>query len=418
MRQPAGMLAFIADIGRFALYSGRRFGQDGCPQAAATLTYVTLLALVPLAALGIAAASLHPVFVDLHLAFQEFVFSNFLPEAVYEVHSYFLSFVDNARRLTTVGLVALVLAAFFLLGSMETAFNQIWRVRRPRPWPARVGVFAMLLTVGPLLFGSSFVLSSYLFALATWGGIKDVVSPLAPFAPALFTLAGFALLYAAVPYRQVDWRHAGIGAVVATLLLEALKFGFNLYIAWFPTYQAIYGALSAFPILLIWTYMGWLVVLLGAVVAAALPEWRRRARQVPNAPFPTGERLGIALGIIAALAGATANRRGLARTVLLDQIAAPPDHEEAVLELLARHGFAARVGRDRWRLACDPAQATLHQLCVALDVLPVLPPAGMAAPQIDAALAPLDRAAMDATQITLDRLLAPDQSTTNLARTS
>ena len=410
------MLVLLTDIGRFALYSGRRFGQDRCPQAAATLTYVTLLALVPLAALGIAAASLHPAFVELHLAFQEFIFSNFVPEAIYEVHSYFLRFVENARRLTAVGLVALVLAAFFLLGSMESAFNQIWRVRRQRPWPARLGVFAALLTIGPLLFGSSFALSSYLFALAAWGGIKDVVSPLAPFAPALFTLAGFALLYAAVPYRRVDWRHAGIGATVATLLLEALKFGFNLYIAWFPTYQDIYGALSAFPILLIWTYMGWLVVLLGAVIAAALPDWRWRGRQVPDAPFPTGERLGIALGLIAALANATANRRGLTRTALLDSVAGPPDHEETVLDLLMRHGFVRPVGRDRWRLACDPAQATLHQLCVALDVLPVLPPAGMAGTEIAAALAPLDRAATDATQITLDRLLG--QSTTNLARTS
>ena len=418
MLQALGMPALLADIGRFVVYSARRFVEDGCPQAAATLTYVTLLALVPMATLGIGAASLHPVFVDLHLAFQEFVFNNFLPEAIYEVHSYFLRFVENARQLTAVGLVALALAAFFLLGSMETAFNQIWRVRRARSWPARLGIFALLLAVGPLLFGSSFALSSYLFAVASWGGIRDVVSPMAPVAPGLFTLAGFSLLYVAVPYRDVDWRHAGFGAVVATVFLEVLKFSFNLYIAWFPTYQAIYGALSAFPILLIWTYMGWLVVLVGAVIAAALPEWRQRGRQVLEAPFPTGERLGIALGIIAALANAQSNRRGLTRSALLESVAAAPDREETVLELLARHGYAARVGRDRFRLACDPGRATLYQLCVVLDILPVLPPAGMAGPQIDAALAPLDRAVTDATQITLDQLLAPAQSITNLARTS
>jgi membrane protein len=184
------------------------------------------------------------------------------------------------------------------------------------------------------------------------------------------TFIGFTLVYVTLPNQPVRLRHAATGAAVAALMFELLKRGFGLYLAKFPTYQAIYGALSVLPILLLWSYMTWCVVLFGAVTAASLPRWRQRGRGADTAGAAPARKLAVALGLLSALRAASRDGLSIKREKLLAAVGVMPDEDESVLETLADHRFIARVGRDRWLLSRDLETVSLNQLAALFGLNP------------------------------------------------
>jgi len=268
----------IDDLRAFGRIVWRRFGEDKCLRVAASLSYTSLLALVPLVAVGFAVLSAFPVFETVQKDIQAFVFENFLPSAVDEAQAYIDQFVGKARGLTGPGIIGLALTAMLLLSTIESAMNAIFRVTRPRPLVPRVLVFWAVLTLGPLLLGASFSLSTYMVALTTSPEIEAFTGPLGRLArvlPLVLAVAGFTVFFTIIPNRPVKIRHALIGGLVSGILLSGLRYGFAQYVTHFPTYETLYGALATVPIFLVWMYLSWVVVLIGAVVAAALPSWRR-----------------------------------------------------------------------------------------------------------------------------------------------
>jgi membrane protein len=281
-----------ARLARFLGYTLRRFLSDGCLRIAAGLSYASLLAMVPLFAIGLAVLAGFPAFAALRGDLQRLVLDNVMPTAGAKLNSQLTVFVENASQTTGVGVIALAATAILLLSNINGALNAIWRVAEPRPLALRFLVYWALLTLGPLLIGASLSLSSYAFAVTQWRGIAELGGLLQAtrvISVAIATL-GFAGIYFLVPNRVVDFGHALIGGLVAAVMLELLKAGFGLYLRHFPTYQAIYGAVATVPIVLVWMYLAWSVTLLGAEIAAALPEWRAaqsRGRRCPG----TGGRL-------------------------------------------------------------------------------------------------------------------------------
>ncbi|MBT8419492.1 MAG: virulence factor BrkB family protein [Gammaproteobacteria bacterium] len=243
------------------------FVNDRCPESAGALAYTSLLALVPLMAVGFTLFAAFPAFDGLTGKLQSFVFSNFVPASGKVVEAYIEGFVAKASALTLPGLIALLVTALLSMATIERTFNAIWKVRRRRNFVDAFMVYWAILTVGPLLIGVSLAVSSYVASLPFFSdaarslGGPGVFLKLLPFLAA--TLA-FALLYAIVPYQRVPPRHAIAGGVVAAVLFELAKKGFALFVTHFPTYEAIYGALAALPIFLIWVYLSWLIILLGA----------------------------------------------------------------------------------------------------------------------------------------------------------
>jgi len=254
---------------------GRRFIADDCFKLAASLAYTTLLALVPLVTIGLAVFSTFPAFQNFTVGVNEFVARAMLPSAVEQIVATHLDqFTRSAGRLTAVGIIFLGLTAILLMQTIDAALQRIFAVRRARPWTLRILTYWGVLTLGPLLIGASLSITSYLLRVAPVRGryidpflLFDVI----PFA---LTAIAFVLLYKVVPNRRIEAKDALIGGLCAALLFEAMKQGFAVYIARFPTYTLIYGAFAAIPIFLLWIYLSWLVVLLGAVLAATLPEWR------------------------------------------------------------------------------------------------------------------------------------------------
>lgn len=260
----------------FGRFLWRRFVEDRCFETAAVLAYGTLFAAVPLTAAVLGILSAFPVFEHWRDVLTDFLFTHFVPDAARAVEGYLRQYAESALRLTAVGALVLLLSALLIMKSVEDVFNRIWRVRAPRPIGARFLVYWTTLTLGPILGVASIALSSWLLE-SPWiagTGLDTVAGSAAAVLPVSIEVAGLALAYALVPNRPVAWRHALAGALLATLLFEAAKHGMGWYLRQVPSYQQIYGAVALLPIFLIWIYVSWVVILLGASLTASISAFR------------------------------------------------------------------------------------------------------------------------------------------------
>lgn len=259
----------------------KRINDDNMTTQAGNLAYVSLLALVPLVAVVFALFAAFPVFSDVSVQLKNFIFTNFIPAAGNTLQRYMEQFVANVNRMTAVGAVGLIVTALLLMHSVDSALNTIWRSHKKRPLVYSFAVYWMILTLGPLLAGASLAISSYLLSLR-WvnvSGVTSLIDQMLRIFPLLLSWFAFWLLYSIVPTRRIPPRDALIGALVAGALFELGKKGFALYVTMFPSYQLIYGVLAVIPILFLWVYWTWCIVLLGAEITATLGDYRQLKQQ-------------------------------------------------------------------------------------------------------------------------------------------
>nr|WP_298109936.1 virulence factor BrkB family protein [uncultured Pseudomonas sp.] len=343
------------DFWRFLL---RRFIADRCINNAAALTYTTLFAVVPMMTVTFAMLSVVPVFQGTGEQIQSFVFRNFVPSAGELVQQYLSDFTAQARQLTWVGVVVLAVTAFLMLVTIEKAFNTIWRVRQPRRGASSFLLYWAILSLGPILLGSGFAISTYVASLSLISGpdallgLKAMLNVM----PMLSSIAAFTLLYATVPNAQVRLGHALLGGLFTAVLFEVAKSLFGLYVQMFPGYQLIYGAFATVPLFLLWIYLSWVLVLLGAELVCNLGtphQWRKRA-------LP---RLLIMLGILRVFymrqqSGLKVRYRDVQRHGWL----LPEFEWEEMLEFLEQQHLIAPAGAGFWVLSRDLNHYSLQQL--------------------------------------------------------
>ncbi|WP_426210946.1 YihY family inner membrane protein [Massilia sp. TWP1-3-3] len=255
-------------------FARRRLGEEQLQQVAGGLTFTTTLALVPLLTIILAIFTTFPIFHNFRTALEAYFVQTMMPRGISEtVIGSLTTFASKAKGLSAVGAVMLFFTSASMMGMIERAFNQIWKVRRVRPIGQRVVIYWALVTLGPLLFGLSITATSQLF-LATTG-----LTQVSPFVTSLFytivsvglTGGAYTLLYMLVPNKFVDWRDAMWGGLVAAVAFEVAKRLFAMFIRQFPSYAVIYGALAALPLFLTWIYLSWMITLVGALLTAALP---------------------------------------------------------------------------------------------------------------------------------------------------
>lgn len=264
---------YALSLWRFARYVLSRFRRDQCSQVASSLTFTTLLALVPLITIVLSFVGMFPALSGLVGKLREFILANLLPQSSAKlIGVYMQQFSDNASKLTFLGGFFLAITAIMLLVTIDRTFNRIWRVSRPRPWLRRVIGYLSVLLVWPVFIGISLTVTSYLisFSLDAARGLPSFKYFLLGFLPWLLTTLAFAWLYFKIPNRAVRFSHALIGGCIAAILFELMKRGFAAYVTNFPTYKLIYGAFASLPVFLIWLYLSWLVILLGAEISASL----------------------------------------------------------------------------------------------------------------------------------------------------
>jgi membrane protein len=366
---------FCATLAAFTMYSLRRLLADGCFAASGALSYTTLVSLVPLAVIAFGSLSAFPIFAQVHDELVALVFRTLVPSIGEQAAWWFRAFADSAAQTTAVGIAGISATGILLLVTVEDQLNLIWRVTSPRPWVQRVLAYWTLITLGPLLIGISLSLSTYFELAARQVGLGQEAAAwfasswlhsLARAVPAALEFVALTLLYCLIPNCAVRWRDGALGALIATIAVEILKVGFTIYIGISSFYQTVYGALAIIPIFLLWMYISWMAVLLGAVVAAALPNWRIDERV---GPIPSGGvRLGFSLALIASLARAL--RRGELRSTpaLAAELGVATTVVDEHMRPLAEAGIVAHTQEGCWVLSWAPETATLHDLYEALHL--------------------------------------------------
>ncbi|HVM84440.1 MAG TPA: YihY family inner membrane protein [Candidatus Binatia bacterium] len=364
----------------FLKYLLARFQADGCLQVAGSLSYTSLLAIVPLLAIGLAMFAAFPFFSGLRQDLLKALFDNLAPSQGPIVQKYLDTFIRNAGKATGASILGIVVTAILLIHTIQVAFDRIWgsSVRRMR-W-SRFPVYWALITLGPILFGISFSISTYFFRIAgkaDFYGISDGVEILGNIAPYALEASGFALFYRLMPTRPVRIPDAIWGGLSAALLFEVVKRLFGLYLKYVPTYQAVYGALATVPIFLLWMYLAWVTALIGAEVTAALPEWRSGRRSV-SPLHRRGDQLSLALATLVLLKEARTHGAGLRSQDIVKELEADPVRMQSILEALKDASILALNDGGRWVLARDLGSFNLHHLCRVLGLSLSAPEAGRA----------------------------------------
>ncbi|MFT0851025.1 YihY family inner membrane protein [Achromobacter sp. F4_2707] len=347
-------------------YALRRAQEKKLTQVASSLTYTSVLSLVPLLAVVLSLFTAFPLFAEFRYALETFLASSVMPEVVSEtVLGYLNEFAAKASGLTTIGGLVLIVTSVMLFRTIDEAFNDIWQVETRRPLRQRVLVYWAVLSLGPILVGASLWALSIVTreSLGLIGDIPAVGNVALSLLPLLLTGCGFSALFLTVPNRSVYWKDAVAGGFVTAIILEILRVGIAYYLSKFPSYTIIYGAFATIPIFLLWVYLSWLVILLGATVTSLLPALRQRrwAQQ-----HYTGAGFVDSVRVLRALWDTwRTNTPGRSVGDLCEHLDLHQDELDNVLHTLKNLGYAVNTEHDTietWVLACDPATTELQPL--------------------------------------------------------
>ena len=344
----------------FARFVVRRFDEERVPQAASSMTFTTLLALVPVLTVMVAVASIFPVFDRWSDSFVSFVNQTIVPQGAEMVFDYINDFRDQAGKLTAIGSVMLMVTSLMLIRTIDNTFNRIWRVNTQRPWMMQFLVYWALLTFGPLSLGVgiSFMVGSFQgSALASFvpqwmGGVLQTLGTL------FFATLLLWCLYRFVPNRFVPGRHAFIGALITAFCLETARFLFAWYMGNFDGYRSIYGAFAAVPFFLAWLNLLWTLLLGGAVLTSSLSYWQGEAFR---RDLDSSRRFDDVLKILILLNDAQEEGRALTVQEFREYINMGYDKLGELLEKLAQSGYIYN-GRQGWVLKTGADSIELGEL--------------------------------------------------------
>ncbi len=325
----------------------QRLREDHLALTASSLTFTTLISLVPLVTVMLALFTAFPMFGRFQTALQQYFLQTLVPDNIARpVLQALTQFAGQANQMGSAGLILLGITALALMFTIDRTLNAIWRVPKPRPLAQRVLVYWAAMTLGPLVLGASLSFSSYAVS-ASRGLVRTL-----PFEwGLLLNLSEFGLLalsvaclFRFVPNTHVRWTHAWSGALFVALGFELAKRALGWYVKAVPGYSVVYGAFATVPIFLLWIYLSWLIVLLGAVVAAYAPSLAMRVTRLPDLP---GERFALALRLLRALSRARDSaERGLSTEALAEAERTDPLQLEPVLAELAALGWCGRLDED------------------------------------------------------------------------
>ncbi len=267
----------LKHIQTFLVMLWSRINHDRLTSSSAELAYTTILALVPLITVVFSLLSAFPMFNEVSQSLKQLIYSNLVPTASDTIQNYLEQFIANTKKMTFIGIIGLIVTSLLLINSINNALNRIWQTKRKRSFMYNLTMYWTILTLGPILVGSSVAVSSYIFSLKWLSNAAsgDLLLSTLPF---IISVVGFWLLYSIIPTESIPFKEAAVGALVAAILFEIGKRAFALYVTSFPTYQLIYGVVSSIPIMLVWIYCSWCIVLFGAEFAATLADYNKQQK--------------------------------------------------------------------------------------------------------------------------------------------
>ncbi|GAB5390087.1 MAG: YihY family inner membrane protein [Alphaproteobacteria bacterium] len=352
-------------------YIAARFIRDRCQQIAASLTYTSLLALVPLTTICATIFAAFPTFGPTRDDISGVLTQALAPEVRDAVIENMAVFTKNAGGLTAVGTIGLLVSAILLFFTIETAFNAIWRVKRGRPLVSRVLTFWGVISFSPILLSASLLLSRAIgervdqlgLASQELGWAAELIARATTLLPFFIQGLAFTVIYLLVPNRPIRWRDALLGGVVGAALMEGAKATFGSFLINPETYAGIYGRMAVVPIFLIWLYIVWVTILVGAVITAALPEWRSGyGRGKLAARNRRNQMLPAALALLDVVARSERHGVLLSRGQLEKTVGLAGPLVDDVLEALTDAGWLAETVQHRFVTSRAQDEVTLFEL--------------------------------------------------------
>ncbi len=378
MKFQPSLQQFLAELSTFpwrdtAITLRQRFREDHMGLTASSLTFTTSIALVPFFTVALAIFTAFPMFSKLQGALQVWLVNSLIPDNIArQVLGYLTQFARQANKLGVAGLAVLLVTAIALILTIDRTLNGIWRVKKPRPFAQRVLIYWAAITLGPLVLGASLAATSYVISGSRGmvgtlpGGLRFLIDVLQ-----FFMLAGgMAALYHYVPNTFVRWAHAWAGGLFVAAGIELAKKLLSLYLGSVPTYSMVYGAFATLPILLVWIYVAWVIVLLGAVIAAYLPSLMAGVARRGSAH---GWQFQLAVELLQQLHQARSTTRiGLEASELAKALQVDVLQLEPVLETLMTLEWIGQLTdpedehEARYLLLADPAATPLEPLLAQL----------------------------------------------------
>lgn len=341
-----------------------RFREDRLGITASSLTFTTTISLVPLFTVALAIFSAFPMFDRLQRSLQRNLVESLVPESIARpVLMYLNQFAAKATQMGGAGALALLVTALALILTIDRKLNDIWRVRQPRPVTQRVLVYWAVLTLGPLLLTVSTAATTY--AIGNARSVAALPAPLGFLLDSvqlMLVTGGLAALYRYVPNTRVRWSHALVGGFFAAVALELAKELLAWYLKQVPTFSVLYGTFATAPILLVWIYLAWVIVLLGAVIAAYLPSLLKGVARRGDSP---GWSFQLALEVLAQLSAARADApRGQSLEALAASLRVEALQLEEPVAALVALDWLGRLDEEgeRYVLLIDPERTALGPL--------------------------------------------------------
>jgi len=358
---PAGIPAYI---GRMAPFFLKNLLADRVFFSAASLAFQTLLSMVPFLAVTLSVLRVFPFFATLKRYIEEFILQNFVPSSGELFQGYFEEFIAKTSSVPLLGGMLLFIIALSLISTIDSIFNDIWQVRAPRKPIQAFTLYWTVLTLGPVLIGGSLAASSYVwFTVFTDGPLLEMKMRLISFLPFMNSLAAFFLLYVLVPNCRVKFLHALSGAAAAALLFELSKKWFVFYVSRFATFEHIYGALSAVPMLFFWIYLAWLVVLTGAELVFTLGAMGK------GPPAGTPKKMLQGLAQVLSMLGSI--RQAQQGVLPLNAGKRSRAARERIIDLLLEKGVIHETAKGGLAVSLDLNRTTLFDLYALMSGEPV-----------------------------------------------
>src|SRR3990167_8166628 len=350
-----------------ALTLRERFRDDRLGLTASSLTFTTTIALVPFITVALAVFTAFPMFAKFQDVLQKWLIESLVPNNIArQVLDSLNQFAGKASRLGVAGLAILLGTALALIFTIDRTLNSILRVRKRRALGQRVLIYWAAITLGPLLLGGSLSLTSYAVSASKGlvGGLPGGVSLLLDSLQFVLVATGMAAMFHYVPNTQVRWGHAWMGGLFVSAGMELARKGLALYLSKVPTYSVVYGAFATVPILLVWIYVAWVIVLLGAALAAYLPSLLAGGtlRRLPH-----GWRFQLSLEVVQQLERARAgDAKGLTLEQLCQTLHVDPLRLEPLMRTLTSFDWIGQL-----REVLQPGDEARYVLLVDPDTTPL-----------------------------------------------
>ena len=346
-----------------------RFREDHMGLTASSLTFTTSIALVPFFTVALAIFTAFPMFSKLEGALQGWLIQSLIPDNIArQVLGYLTQFSRQANKLGVAGLAVLLITAIAMILTIDRTLNGIWRVRKTRPLTQRVLIYWAAITLGPLLLAASLALTSYVLSASRGlvGALPISLRFLLDLVQFSLVAGSVAVLFRYVPNTYVKWAHAWVGGIFVAAGIELAKKALTLYLGAVPTYSLVYGAFATLPILLVWIYVSWVIVLMGAVISAYLPSL---LAGVARRGGTHGWQFQLAIEVLQQLHTAHHSvRKGVSASQLAERLQVDVLQLEPVLETLLALDWAGQLdeAKDntdaRYLLMADPDNTRLEPL--------------------------------------------------------